>query len=89
MKSVSKCVGNAQMESFELAKDKVESIPNFNEFTINVKAKTSKLFFDAKGEEEEEEDYSRRCFKWHCEVIKFLFFDSCRLLKKILCLILR
>lgn len=75
MKSLSKCVGNSQVENFELAKDKVENIPNFTEFTINVKAKTSKLFFDTKGEEEEEEDYLRRCFKWHCEVNFFLKFS--------------
>lgn len=68
MKSISKSVGNSLIENFDLNKDKIDNIPNFNEFTINVKAKTSKLFSDTRLEEEEDEDYLRRCFKWHAEV---------------------
>lgn len=68
IKSISKCVGNGQVEALDLAKEKIENIPNFNDFTINVKAKTSKIFEDVRGDDEEEEDFLKRTFKWHCEV---------------------
>ena len=74
MKSISKCVGNSFIENFDLNKDKIDNIPNFTEFTINVKVKTSKLFSDVRMEDEEDEDYAKRCFKWHCEVFGFLNF---------------
>lgn len=74
MKSISKCVGSTQVENIDLGKEKSENFPNFNEFIINVKAKSSKLFSDTKGEEEEDEEYLKRCFKWHCEVT-FIFFN--------------
>jgi adenylate kinase len=43
------------------------NIPSYNELSINVKCKTSKVFSDKKEENEEEEDFLKRCFKWHCE----------------------
>ena len=44
-----------------------DSVPKFNELQLNVKAKTSKVFNDEKKDEEEEEDFEKRKFKWHCE----------------------
>jgi nucleoside-diphosphate-sugar epimerase len=71
MKSISKCVGNSLIENFDLNKDKIIHIPNFTEFTMNVKVKTSKLFSDTKMEDEDDDDFVKRCFKWHCEVKLF------------------
>jgi adenylate kinase len=43
------------------------SIPAFNELSLNVKCRTSKVFDDKKEEYEEEEDFLKRQFKWHAE----------------------
>lgn len=68
IRSISKNIGNSQIENIDLAKEKIENVPNFNEFSINVKAKSSKIFLDIKGDDEDEEEFSKRSFKWHCEV---------------------
>jgi nucleoside-diphosphate-sugar epimerase len=69
MKSISKCIGNSLIENFDLNKEQIDNIPYFTEFTMNVKVKTSKLFSDTRMEDEEDDDFAKRCFKWHCEVI--------------------
>ena len=72
IKSISKSVGNGSIENFDLNKDKIDHIPNFTEFTMNVKVKTSKLYSDERKEEEEDEEFDKRKFKWHSEVTNFL-----------------
>lgn len=71
MSAISKAVGSGQVENFPNF-EKVDTIPNYHEFSINVKAKTSKVFNDVKDDDEDEEDFVKRCFKWHCEVSKLL-----------------
>lgn len=67
--AISKSVGNGKVEVTE-DKDK---IPSFDFLNIDIRVKTSKIFEDVRGDEEEEEDFLKRCFKWHCEVFIFLF----------------
>ena len=63
--SISKGVGTGMVENLEEAdKDK---IPHFEELSIDIKAKPTKLFLDEKRDDEEDEEFEKRTFKWHCE----------------------
>lgn len=73
--SISKAVGNGEIENINSIDTNCD-IPHFNELSINVRAKTSLLFEDPNDDEEE---YERKRFKWHCEVIiKFYSVWNCR-----------
>lgn len=70
--NISKAIGNGlteQINGTDLSQNDFLSIPNFNELSIDVRAKTSNLFDDPMDDEEK---YERNRFKWHCEVIKIL-----------------
>lgn len=45
-----------------------KNYPSYDELQINLKIKTSKLFNDVQLDGEEEDDFNKRKFKWHCEV---------------------
>jgi nucleoside-diphosphate-sugar epimerase len=62
--AISKSVGNGLVE---ITEDNTK-IPSYDYLNIDIRVKTSKIFDDVKGDEEEEEDFLKRCFKWHCEV---------------------
>jgi hypothetical protein len=62
--AISKSVGNGKIEVTE---DRTK-IPSYDYLNIDIRVKTSKIFDDVKGDDEEEEDFLKRCFKWHCEV---------------------
>jgi adenylate kinase len=63
--SISKSTGTGLTEN--ILDFSNHNIPAYNELSINVKCKTSKVFDDRKEEFEEEEDFMKRQFKWHCE----------------------
>jgi adenylate kinase len=67
--SISKSTGTGQVEHVTDFSNSTNynSIPSHNELSINLKCKTSKIFDDQKEEYEEEEDFMKRKFKWHCE----------------------
>ena len=69
--SISKGTGNGTVKHFpETQSYSDDEIPNALDLLINIKVKTSKIFDDEKLDDEEEEDFEKRKFKWHCEVIK-------------------
>ena len=58
----------AQQQQLEENKDiHYEPIHNYNDMFLNLKVKSSSLFFDSKKEGEDKEDYDKRSFKWHCQ----------------------
>ena len=63
IKSIAKGVGTGEVENTE---DK-KKIPKFDELSIDLKAKPTKLFLDEKRDDEEDEAFEKRQFKWHCE----------------------
>jgi adenylate kinase len=63
--SISKSTGTGLTENIHDFSN--HNIPAYNELSLNVKCKTSKVFDDRKEEFEEEEDFIKRQFKWHCE----------------------
>jgi adenylate kinase len=72
IKAISKSVGDGKIEHLEPSLSDI--IPSFNELSIDVRVKTSKVFDDERKEdEEEEEDFNNRLFKWHCEVKLILY----------------
>jgi adenylate kinase len=69
VKAISKSVGDGKIEHLE--PEYSDIIPSFNELSIDVRVKTSKVFEDEeRRDDEEDEDYNNRVFKWHCEVRK-------------------
>ncbi|MCQ2820156.1 MAG: hypothetical protein MJ252_23055 [archaeon] len=64
--SISKGVGTGEVENIKDEKE-IESVPHNEELSIDIKAKPTKLFLDEKRDDEEEEEFEKRCFKWHCE----------------------
>jgi adenylate kinase len=68
IKAISKSVGDGKVEHIEDSDN--QQIPSFNELSIDFRVKTSKVFDDEeRKDDEEDEDYEARLFKWHCEVI--------------------
>ena len=65
IKKISKGVGNGLVENLE--PDKKEKIPHFDELSIDIKVKPSKIFNDERRDDEEEEAFEKRKFQWHCE----------------------
>lgn len=66
--SVSKALGSGKIRKIKLNEIKdSETFPNINELTINVKLKTSSIFFDERNKNEDIYDFERRKFNWHCE----------------------
>lgn len=67
--SISKSTGSGLIEHINPSSLNNSSIniPSFNELSINIKCKTSKVFDDTKEDDEDQEDFEKRCFKWHCE----------------------
>jgi adenylate kinase len=66
MKSISMSTGNGLVEGLEFSSNST-FIPAFNELSINLKVKTSKVFDDQKEEDEDQDDFEKKMFKWHCE----------------------
>jgi adenylate kinase len=64
IESISKSTGTGRFKKIHEEKN---SIPSFEELSIDIKCKTSKVFEDEKNEDEEEEEFEGRKFKWHCE----------------------
>lgn len=62
--SLSKNIGNGLVSHSE----KYEDVSNFNDFLINLKVKTSKIFEDVKKDSETLDAFNKRKFQWHCEV---------------------
>lgn len=75
--SISKGIGSGQIEHINAIEEGSSKpmTPHFNELSINVKAKTSPVFDDPRDDEDE---YERRRFKWHCEVKIILRFSLVR-----------
>ena len=65
IKKISKGVGNGLVENLE--PDKKAKIPHFDELSIDIKVKPSKIFNDERRDDEEEEAFEKRKFQWHCE----------------------
>ena len=65
MTSIAKGVGTGLVE-FRDPQDK-RGIPYYDELSIDIKAKPTKLFLDEKRDDEEDEAFEKRQFKWHCE----------------------
>lgn len=68
IKSISKSIGNGKINK----NDRIENYSkNENyaeeELSINLKIKPSKVFNDEKAEDEDEEEFEKRKFKWHTE----------------------
>ena len=63
--SLSKNIGNGLVTYT----DNYEDVPNFGEFLINLKIKTSKIFDDVKKDNESLDNFNKRKFHWHSEVI--------------------
>ena len=64
--SISKSVGNSKVKNVFSAN---HSVPHHNHMALDLKMRTTKLFEDKIKDGEEEEDFNKRKFKWHCEVI--------------------
>ena len=67
--SISKSTGSGQVElltNYVNLPNNIQ-VPAYNELSISVKCKTSKVFDDEKGDDEDQEDFDKRSFKWHCE----------------------
>jgi adenylate kinase len=65
IKKLSKGVGNGLTENVE--PEQKEKIPHFEELSIDIKVKPSKIFNDEKKDDEEDEAFEKRKFQWHCE----------------------
>lgn len=65
IKSISKGIGNGLVENLEPVQK--NRIPHFEELSIDIKAKSSKVFNDEKRDDEEDEAFEKRKFQWHCE----------------------
>lgn len=69
IKSISKGIGNGQIKkevdpkTYKQGKEDFK----FDELSINLKIKPTKVFDDEKLDDEEEEEFEARKFKWHCE----------------------
>ena len=63
--SISKNIGNGLVKHT----DNFEESTNYNDFQINIKMKTSKIFDDKKKDNESHDAFNKRKFQWHCEVI--------------------
>lgn len=61
--SISKGVGTGLIENI----DNKDNIPHYDELSIDIKIKPTKLFLDEKKDDEEDEEFEKRTFKWHCE----------------------
>jgi adenylate kinase len=68
IKAVSKSVGDGRVENITNS-ELLNYVPSLNELSIDLRVKTSKVFEDERKDDEEEEDFNNRLFKWHCEVI--------------------
>jgi adenylate kinase len=66
--SLSKNIGNGLVVNTE----NYEAVPNYNEFLINLKIKSSKIFEDVRRDNESLDSFNKRKFQWHCEVKFFL-----------------
>lgn len=66
--SISKSIGSGRVRKLKV-KDLplTEGFPNINELTINVKFKTSSIYYDEKSKNEDIYDFKKRMFDWHCE----------------------
>jgi adenylate kinase len=62
--NISRSTGSGLIEHVDFPDS---NIPAHAELSINVKVKTSKVFEDVKGDDEDQEDFEKRCFKWHSE----------------------
>jgi nucleoside-diphosphate-sugar epimerase len=62
--SLSKNIGNGLVRFT----DNYEEVPNFHEFMLNMKIKSSKIFDDVKKDNETVDAFNKRKFPWHCEV---------------------
>jgi nucleoside-diphosphate-sugar epimerase len=67
--SISKSVGNSKVQHHH---SNLTTIPNSHKMSIDLKMRSTKLFEDKQEEGEEEEDFNKRKFKWHCEVFFLL-----------------
>ena len=63
--AISKGCGTGEVEYLDIAER--NRIPHFEELSIDLKAKPTKLFLDEKRDDEEDEEFEKRTFKWHCE----------------------
>lgn len=69
IKSISKCISTGETHfTFKENKNFNPIDFRYNELSVNLKVKPSKVFEDEKFDEEEEEDFEKRKFKWHCEL---------------------
>jgi adenylate kinase len=65
--AISKCVGSGEVENVDYSN--IEEIPCYNDLIINLDMKSSDIFDDKREETEDKEDFEKRKFKWHCEVM--------------------
>lgn len=47
--------------------NQLEDIPKINELMTNIKVRTSRVFNDVRKEYEDQWDFKKRAFNWHCE----------------------
>ena len=68
IRSISKGIGSIDIQNLtEFDIDQID-MPNFNELSIDLQIKSSKITEDEpKKENESDEEYNKRKFKWHCE----------------------
>ena len=68
IRSISKGIGSMDIKNLtEFDIDQID-MPNFNELSIDLQIKSSKVTEDEpKKENETNEEYNKRKFKWHCE----------------------
>ena len=68
IRSISKGIGSIDVKNLtEFDIDQID-MPNFNELSIDLQIKSSKVTEDEpKKENESNEEYNKRKFKWHCE----------------------
>ena len=68
IRSISKGIGSIDIKNLtEFDIDEID-MPNFNELSIDIQIKSSKITEDEpKKESESIDDYNKRKFKWHCE----------------------
>ena len=68
IRSISKGIGSIDIKNLtEFDIDQI-NMPNFNELSIDLQIKSSKVTEDEpKKENESNEEYNKRKFKWHCE----------------------